>query len=206
MLNVLWATMILLGIGYGAITGRLPDITDAALSSAKEAITLSITMLGVLSFWSGIMEIASGSGILDRLSNKMRPLLHFLFPSIPKSHPALQHISTNMIANIFGLGWAATPAGLRAMKELEKLETARSTGKLPGTALPQGTASNEMCTFLILNISSLQLIPVNIIAYRAQYGSVNPTAIVGPGILATIISTGVAVIFCKVMDRRKQMV
>lgn len=194
MLNTLWAAMILLGIGYGALTGKLPDITDAALSSSKEAITLSITMMGVLSLWSGIMEIASNGGILERLSIKMRPILHFLFPRIPKEHPALQHISTNMIANIFGLGWAATPAGLKAMEALAQLEEERSR--------PKHLASNEMCTFLVINISSLQLIPVNIIAYRSQYGSIDPAAIVGPAIAATMFSTVVAIIFCKIMSKK----
>ena len=106
-----------------------------------------------------------------------------------------------MIANFLGLGWAATPFGLKAMEELEKLEDDRRAGKAPGKARGKGIAGNEMCTFLIINISSIQLIPVNIIAYRSQYGSVNPTAIVGPAIAATAVSTGVAVIFCRLMDR-----
>lgn len=114
-------------------------------------------------------------------------------------------ISTaNYIANFLGLGWAATPAGLAAMESLAKLEEERRAAHIP--AMPRGVASNEMCTFLILNISSLQLIPVNVIAYRAHYGSVNPTAIVGPGILATAVSTAVAVVFCKVMDCKKRRV
>ena len=115
----------------------------------------------------------------------------------------MEHIITNFIANFLGLGWAATPAGLRAMEELEKLEEERRSGKMGRCrAVPRGTANKEMCHFLILNISSLQLIPVNIIAYRSQYGSVNPTAIVGPAIVATMVSTVVAVVFCKVVDRK----
>ncbi|MGI6011928.1 MAG: nucleoside recognition protein [Ruminococcus sp.] len=199
MLNLLWAAMIILGSVYAAVTGRLPDITDAALSSAKEAITLSITMMGIISLWSGLMEIASGSGILTGMAQKMRLILYFLFPDIPRDHPALKHIAANMIANIFGLGWAATPAGLKAMEELENLENGRRKGILPGPVRKIGTASNEMCTFLVINISSLQLIPVNIIAYRSQYGSIDPTAILGPAILATMASTGAAIIFCKIM-------
>ena len=115
----------------------------------------------------------------------------------------MEFISANMIANFLGLGWAATPFGLKAMEELGKLEEERRQGKALGTVRESGMASNEMCTFLILNISSLQLIPVNIIAYRSQYGSVNPTAIVGPAIVATLVSTAVAVVFCKGMERRK---
>lgn len=108
-------------------------------------------------------------------------------------------------ANVLGLGWAATPAGLKAMDELSKLEDDRRQGRLPGPARKKGIASNEMCTFLIINISSLQLIPVNVIAYRSQYGSVNPAAIVGPGIVATAVSTLVAVIFCKMMDGKRRI-
>lgn len=202
MLNVLWAAMILLGIAYGAATGRFPEVSEAALSSAKEAVTLAITMLGIMGLWSGIMEIATDAGILERMTRKMGPILSFLFPKIPKDHPARDHISTNMIANFLGLGWAATPAGLKAMEELANLDEDRRKGRIPGPVQSKGIASNEMCTFLIINISSLQLIPVNIIAYRSQYGSVNPTAIVGPAIAATLISTVVGVVFCKIMDTK----
>lgn len=194
MLNLLWGAMLLIGIVYGAATGRMNEVTDAALSSAKEAVSLCITMAGIVAMWVGIMEIAKSSGLVERLTRKMRPLLGFLFPDVPGEHRAMEFISANMIANFLGLGWAATPFGLKAMEELAKLEKQRKS-------VSPGTASNAMCTFLILNISSLQLIPVNIIAYRSQYGSVNPTAIVGPGIVATAVSTVVAVVFCKVMER-----
>lgn len=195
MLKFLWGAMLLIGIVYGAATGRMNEVTDAALSSAKEAVSLCITMAGIVAMWVGIMEIAKSSGLVERLTRKMRPLLGFLFPDVPGEHRAMEFISANMIANFLGLGWAATPFGLKAMEELAKLEKQRKS-------VSPGTASNAMCTFLILNISSLQLIPVNIIAYRSQYGSVNPTAIVGPGIVATAVSTVVAVIFCKVMERK----
>lgn len=224
MLNYLWAFMILVGVLWGAFHGNLSAVTDGALSSAKEAVTLCITMLGVMSFWTGIMEIGTKSGLIERLSAKMGPILRFLFPRIPKDHPAMEQISTNLIANMLGLGWAATPAGLKAMEELKNLEEerraqwgeanpsdaslsahpvspARSGKKHHIRPVSPGTASNEMCTFLIINISSLQLIPVNMIAYRTQYGSVNPTAVVGPALAATIISTIAGVIYCKLMDR-----
>ncbi|MCI9454311.1 MAG: nucleoside recognition protein, partial [Dorea sp.] len=197
MLNYLWAGMILIGIIFAAFTGRMPDITNAALDSSKEAITLCITMMGVMSFWVGLMEIASKAGIIRGASRRIRPLVRFLFPELPGDHPAQEHITTNIIANVLGLGWAATPAGLRAMEELSKLEDDRRKGRLPGKARKKGIASNEMCTFLIINISSLQLIPVNVIAYRSQYGSVNPAGIVGAGIAATAVSTLVAVVYCK---------
>ena len=204
MLNYLWAGMIIIGVIYAAFTGRLPDVTNAALDSSKEAITLCITMMGVMSFWVGLMEIATEAGIIRYLSRKLRPVIRFLFPELPAKHPAEEHITTNIIANILGLGWAATPAGLRAMEELGKLEEDRRRGRLPGPVRARGVASNELCTFLIINISSLQLSQVNVIAYRSQYGSVNPAGIVGAGIVATAVSTGVAVLFCKMMDRGKR--
>ena len=205
MLNYLWVGMILVGIVYGAFNGKMPDITNAALDSAKEAVTLCITMIGVMSFWTGIMEIASRAGIIGMAARKMRPLIRFLFPRIPKEHRANEHITTNFIANFLGLGWAATPAGLKAMEELGKLEDDRRAGRAAGPARKKGIASNEMCTFLIINISSLQLIPVNVIAYRSQYGSANPAGIVGAGIAATAVSTGAAIVFCKLMDRQPKV-
>ena len=200
MLNFLWAGMIIIGILYGALQGNLAEITNAALDSSKEAVTLCITMMGVMSFWVGLMEIATKAGIIQAASKMLRPVIRFFFPNIPRGHKANQHIATNFIANILGLGWAATPAGLKAMEALGELEEDRRKGKAPGIARKKGIASNEMCTFLILNISSLQLIPINIIAYRSQYGSVNPAGSVGPGLVATAISTLVAALFCKLKE------
>ena len=202
-MNYLWGGMMLVGIVYGAFNGRMQEITEAALNASKEAVNLCITMAGIMGLWMGLMEVARDAGLVEKLSRAIGPVVGFLFPRIPKKHPSLEYISTNIIANMLGLGWAATPAGLKAMEELENLEEARRGG---GKAMPKGVASNEMCTFLILNISSLQLIPVNIIAYRTQYGSVNPTAIVGPAIVATAVSTMVAVVFCKVMDEGRRRV
>lgn len=217
MMNYLWGGMILVGIVYGAFTGHMQEVTDAALASSKDAVALCITMVGVMSLWSGVMKIGSEAGIIQGLSRVIRPLLHFLFPDIPEGHPANEHIATNFIANFLGLGWAATPAGLKAMESLAELEEERREANEGQESrkhfqargrggVPRGTASNEMCTFLIMNISSLQLIPVNIIAYRAQYGSANPTAVVGPAIAATAVSTAVAVVFCKMIDCRKRRV
>jgi len=199
MLNFLWAFMILIGIIFAAFTGNLPEITNAALDSSKEAISLCITMMGVMSFWMGLMEIATEAGIIESLTSKLNPVLRFIFPHLPPDHSAMKHISANMIANLLGLGWAATPAGLKAMEELEKLENARRQNNHP-LRRTRGVASNEMCTFLIINISSIQLIPVNVIAYRSQYGSVNPAAIIGAGIVATTVNTLVAIIYCRLHD------
>jgi spore maturation protein A len=209
MLNYIWAFMILVGIVYGAFAGNMAEVTNAAIDSASEAVSLCITMIGVMALWVGLMEIAGQSGLIAKLTKKIQPFISFLFPGIPKDHPAREYIAANFIANILGLGWAATPAGLKAMEALGTLQEERrrdsSLSQLReerqrGGVFPAGTASNEMCTFLIMNISSLQLIPVNMIAYRSQYGSVNPAAIVGPGLAATFCSTLAAVIYCKCKD------
>ena len=191
-MNYLWGAMIVIGVIFGAFHGGFGPITEAAVSSAKEAVNLAIAMAGVIAMWTGLMEIAQETGILAACTKRLRPLLRFLFPGLPQESRANGLIATNFIANIFGLGWAATPAGLEAMQELQWLSGEK-----------KGVASREMCTFLVLNISSLQLIPVNMIAYRSQYGSVNPAAIVGPGIVATLVSTLTAVILCKVICTRK---
>ncbi len=189
MLSYIWGGMILIGIMVAAFTGKMPDVSNAAISSAKDAVTLCITMLGVVSMWTGLMKIAEKSGLIDAFSEKIMPLLRLLFPDIPKNHNALKYISTNIIANILGLGWAATPAGLKAMDELQKLNRQKDT------------ASKSMCMFMIINLSSLQIVSVNIIAYRTQYNSANPTEIIGPGLLATLVSTLVGVAACKLIER-----
>lgn len=220
MLNYIWAFMIAIGILYGAFTGNIEAVSDAALSSAKEAVDLCITMLGVMGLWVGLMEIARKSGLIARLTRGIQPFVTFMFPGLPQKHAAREYISTNLIANILGLGWACTPAGLKAMEALQELneETCARAQAAAGIQtpekLPEGfagkagldpkVASDEMCNFLILNISSLQLIPVSIIAYRSQYGSASPTAVMGPAILATLVSTLAGVIFCKVFGKRRR--
>lgn len=148
-MNYLWAFMILTGVVFAAFHGTLPAVTQAALDSAKEAVTLCITMMGVMSFWVGLMKIAEKTGIIAGLSRRLAPVLHFLFPDIPKDHPANKYIATNMIANIFGLGWAATPAGLKAMEALAELEKERGKKAFSDGTVKKGerTASSEMCDF-----------------------------------------------------------
>lgn len=189
MLNYLWWFMILAGILWGAANNSLDAVTQGLLDSAGEAVKLCITMAGVMSFWCGILEVGNRSGLIEWLADKMEPILTFLFPDLGKDHPARLPISVNMAANMLGLGMAATPAGLEAMKLMQE-------GK-------QSKATNAMCTFLIINISSLQLVPVTMIAYRSQYGSSDPTAVLGPALIATGCSTLAAVIFCKLMDLGK---
>ena len=195
MLNYLWALMILIGIVVGICNGRIEDLGNGALEAAGSAVTLCITMLGIMSLWMGLMQIARASGLLERMTKGMRPVIRFLFPDLPAESPAGEYIATNVIANLLGLGWAATPAGLKAMQELGEVEKERRKKK--HLSVEEGTASKEMCIFLIMNISSLQLIPINMITYRSQYGSANPAGIIVPAIMATFLSTLAAVMFCK---------
>lgn len=183
MLSYLWGFMILIGIVVGALKGNISDVGNAAINSSKEAVSLCITMLGIMAMWTGMMQVAKKCGLVASFTKALRPVIRFLFPDLPGEHVVNEYIASNMIANILGLGWAATPMGLMAMKELKKLNGDRET------------ASCDMCTLLIVNISSLQLIPVNIIAYRSQYGSVNPAEILMSGIVATCISTLAGVVF-----------
>ena len=204
MLNYLWGLMIMIGLGYGIITGQVEALSNAAIDSAGEAVTLAVTMLGIMAMWTGLMEVARQAGLMERMTRGLHPVLHLLFPRIADGHKASEYIAANIIANVLGLGWAATPMGLKAMKELAALERerlAKERGIKPDD-IEIKKASDEMCTFLVINISSLQLIPVSVIAYRAQYGAVNPAAIVLPGLIATLVSTVVAVMFCRVMCRK----
>ena len=196
MLNYLWGGMILIAVVYGTVTGNIKGVGTAAVDSSKEAVELCITMLGVMALWTGMMKIAEAAGLTEKFRKAVRPVLRFLFPDVPADAKVNDYIASNLLANILGLGWAATPFGLKAMQELQKLNIARGGKK--------EVASRAMCTFLIINISSLQLIPVNIIAYRSQYGSVNPAGIVGPAIAATAVSTLAAVIFVKLTERKEK--
>ena len=188
MLNILWVIMIAGGIFFAAFHGTMGQITESFISSSTEAVNLCIFMLGVIGVWNGMMEIAVKSGLMKKIAKTMYPFIHWLFPDIPPRHKANEYIAANMAANILGLGWAATPAGLKAMRELQTLEEGG------------GRASDMMCAFLVLNISSLQLVPINMIAYRSQYGSVNPAAVVLPAICATMISTIAGIVFIKIME------
>ena len=197
MLNYLWGGMILIAVVYGTVTGNVKAVGNAAVDSSKEAVELCVSMLGVMALWTGLMRIAEAAGLTKKFRKAMRPVLHFLFPDVPADSKANDYIASNMLANILGLGWAATPFGLKAMTELQKINVAQGGKK--------EVASRAMCTFLIINISSLQLIPVNIIAYRSQYGSVNPAQILGPAMVATLVSTLAAVVFVKVTERREKV-
>lgn len=200
MLNYIWAGMLIVGIVYALFTGNMEAVSNACLEYAESAVTLCITMAGAMALWVGLMEIAGQAGLIEKFTNMLQPFISFLFPDVPKDHPARGYIATNLVANILGLGWACTPAGLKAMEELAKLEEERGT---PGYGRGERAASDAMCAFLILNISSLQLIPVNMIVYRTKYGSANPSGIILPAILATCFSTLAGILYIKLKYGRK---
>ena len=190
MLNVIWGFFLIGGILTGAFLGRMDLVTNAVIDGGRNAVELAFTMAGVVAVWSGILKIAEKGGMIDALAEKMEPFLDFLFPEVPRGHAARRYISANFAANFLGLGWAATPAGLLAMEELAKLN-----GKT-------GRASNAMCMFLVVNMSSLQLVTGNILAYRAEYGSAAPAEIMGAGIAATLGTTLVGILLAKILEGR----
>jgi len=184
--------MIIFSILISGFSGGMREVTTSALSSAQGAVELCIKTAGIVALWMGIMRIAEKAGLIDALARKMTPLLDFLFPDVPREHAARKYIATNLIANFLGLGWAATPPGLKAMKELQKLNKGKSV------------ASHAMCMFLIVNISCVQLLSINMISYRTSYGSANPTEIIAPCIIATLLSTLTAILFAKIMYRKER--
>jgi len=190
MVNIIWVSMILIGIIVAAINGNIDAVTTAALTGAQTAVDFALGLIAIMAFWLGIMKVAEEAGMIRLLSRLMKPLTAFLFPSVPRDHPAMGAIIMNISANVLGLGNAATPMGLIAMKELQKLN--RSDPK---------TASDAMCTFLALNTSCITIIPATIIGIRIKAGSVNPTEIVGTTIFATAWAMLVAVALDRVMRR-----
>ena len=193
MLNGIWGFFVIGGILTGAFLGRMDMVTQAVIGGGKTAIELAFAMAGVVAVWSGVLKIAEKGGMIDALAGKMTPIMDVLFPSVPRHHKARKYIAANFAANFLGLGWAATPAGLLAMKELQNLNWEE-----------KGTASAAMCMFLTVNMTSLQLVTVNILAFRTEYGSENPAEIVGVGILATIITTIVGTVAAKIVEGRME--
>ncbi len=188
LLNFIWGIMLIISIIYAFLFGSTDLVITEILSSSEQAVNLAINMVGIMGIWSGIIKIAEKSGLVDKLCVILSPLLSFLFPTIKKDSLAFKYIAINFVANLLGLSYVATPAGINAMIELNK------------TNKNKGVATKEMCNFLIINMSSLQLISINIIAYRSQYNSVNPQEIIGAGIIATFFTTVVAIIFTKVAN------
>ena len=189
MLNYIWLALVLLAVAIGGWNDRFKDVTGGALDGAKTAITIAIGLWGVMALWLGVMRLAERAGLVQRIAYGLRPLMRRLFPEVPPDHPAMGSMLMNMAANMLGLGNAATPLGLRAMRDLESLN-------------PRPTvASNAMCTFLAINTSSVQLIPATAIAILAAAGSARPTVIVGTAFFATLCAASVAVISAKIFER-----
>jgi spore maturation protein SpmA len=190
VLNYIWLGLLLLAVILGGINGSLDQVTQAGLERAEYAVMkLALPLAGIMALWLGLMRLAEGAGMVQALARLLRPILRRLFPDVPPSHPAMGSMVMNMAANMLGLANAATPLGLRAMKDLETLNPR------------PGTASNAMCTFLAINTSSIQLLPLTAIGILAVNGAVNPTAIIGPALLATVCSTIAGVTAVKWMER-----
>ena len=177
MVNIIWCIFIIIGSIFCIVTNKLDLLNEEILGSAKTSLDMIIRIFPVMALWLGIMNIAKGSGLLDKLTKLVSPFFSKLFPDIPKGHESIGLITSNMIANMFGLGNAATPFGLKAMKSLQELNKDKET------------ASRSMITFLVLNTSGLTIIPTTVISLRMMYGSKSPTDIVFPCLIATFVST-----------------
>lgn len=190
MVNYVWLAMILFGIIVAAANGNIEAVTRAAFDGADTAVKISLGLIAIITFWLGVMKVAEAAGLVRALAWLAQPAMRYLFPGVPKDHPAMGAMMMNLSANILGLGNAATPMGLIAMQELQKINRQRSD-----------TASDAMCTFLALNTSCITLIPTTVIGIRLLYGSADPTAIVGPTIMATAFSMIVAIIADRVLRK-----
>ena len=182
MVNYIWVALTIIGIVFAIVNGRMEEVNKALFDGAKEAVTISIGLISILVFWLGMMKIAQEAGLLKLFARLFKPMVKRLFPDVPPEHPAMGYILSNMMANMFGLGNAATPLGIKAMEQLKELN-----GNKP-------VASRSMITFLAINTSSLTLIPTTVLAIRMNYQSANPTEIVFPTIIATVCSTIGAII------------
>ena len=189
MLNYIWLALVLLAVAIGGWNDRFADVTTGALDGAKTAVTIALALIGIMALWLGVMRLAERAGLVQRIARALRPLMTRLFPDVPVEHPAMGSMLMNMAANMLGLGNAATPLGLRAMRDLETLNPR------------PGVATNAMCTFLAINTSSVQLIPTTAIAILAASGSTRPTAIVGTALLATLCAATVAIVSVKTFER-----
>ncbi|MGL4534495.1 MAG: nucleoside recognition domain-containing protein [Fusobacteriaceae bacterium] len=189
MINGIWISLILIGTIVSMLKGEINLVTDSVINSSKSGVEIAIGLIGVMTFWLGLMEVAKEAGIVNGMGKLMKPLLVRLFPEVPEDHPAMGSIVANMAANFFGLGNAATPLGIKAMQELQELNNGSDE------------ASDAMVTFLAINTSSITIVSSSVIAYRAAANSANPVEIIGPTIVATLVSTIVAITTCKILQK-----
>jgi spore maturation protein A len=190
MMNIIWFVMIIGGVGIALVNGKVDIVNQVVIQHSQEAVTFAIGLTGIMAVWLGLMNIAEKSGLIQSMSKAMGPFIRILFPEIPKNHPAISAIMMNMVANMFGAGNSATALGLKAMEELQQLNPEKDR------------ATNSMCMFLVINMSSIQLIPLSVLKIRADAGSVNPTEIIGATLIATTVSTVVGILACKMMERK----
>ncbi|ABR46338.1 nucleoside recognition domain protein [Alkaliphilus metalliredigens QYMF] len=188
-MNHIWFFMIMVAMGVAIFTGRGEIISEVILSDSQEAVMFAISLTGIMVVWLGLMNIAKESGLINGFARLMTPITRILFPDIPPNHPAISAMMMNFVANLFGAGNSATALGLKAMEELQTLNKKKKV------------ASNAMCLFLVINMSSIQLIPLTVLKIRADAGSAMPTEIIGPGMIATAISTVVGIVTCKLLER-----
>lgn len=190
MVNIIWGTFIIVGSIYAIVMGNAEVLNNTILESAKDSLEMLFKIFPVMALWLGIMNIASVSGLLKKISDKLSKVLRVLFPDIPKGHESLSLIASNIVINMFGLGSAATPFGLKAMEKLQELNHKKDT------------ASRSMITFLVINTSGVTIVPTTVISLRMMYGSLNPTEILLASLLATAISTTVGIIIDRWLARR----
>ncbi len=190
-LNPIWLFMIVSATVVAAYNGRMADLTEASFEAAQNAVTLAIGLIGAMALWLGVIKVVEAAGMMQMIARLIRPIMIRLFPEVPVHHPAMSAMIMNMAANALGLGNAATPIGLKAMTELNKLNPS------------PGTATSAMCLFLAINTSSVTLLPLGVIAVRAGAGASNPAAIILPSLIATICSTTVAILASKILARRQ---
>ena len=191
MINYIWFSFIFIGFVASFLTGDIQKVTDASLLYANSAVELAIGLVGTISLWCGLMKIAEEAGLVKKLGDFLKPVMIRLFPDVPPDHPAMGSMVANIAANVFGLGNAATPLGLKAMKDLQTLSDDKKT------------ATNAMVMFLAINTSSVTLNPSSVLALRVAASSSNPTEIIAPTILVTTISTAVAIIAAKLFQNMK---
>ncbi|NLJ40075.1 MAG: nucleoside recognition protein [Clostridiales bacterium] len=189
MVNIVWLLMIVVGFLSALFFGRLEGTTQSALDGAKYAVELCIGLLGIYALWLGLMKVAEKSGLVKIISKRMKGIMTALFPGVPAGHPAMGAMAMNIIANMLGLGNAATPFGLKAMHELQNISTNKDV------------ATHDMCMFLIINTSSVQLIPATVVALRSAAGSANPSEIIGTALIATTCSTLAGISAAKLLKK-----
>lgn len=189
MLNYIWMGLLLIGFAVGIANGRINEVTKAAMDSAQSAVTVCIGLLGVMCLWTGLMKVAEKSGLVTGISRLVRPVMTFLFPGIPKDHPALGAIVMNLVANFLGLGNAATPLGIKAMNQLQTLNKDKKT------------ATDSMCMFLVMNTAAIQLVPASIIALRTSAGSRKPAEIIVCIWIASVCATVMGIIAAKLLSK-----